>query len=145
MRLHRSALLASVAPLVLAFVLASCGGGGETPTTPTNNNGTGNPPGGGTGNPPGGGGGPPSSADVGVNDTGFSPTTVVLAKNGTVTWTWAGGTYGGSPHNVTFTADGDSSNDKTEGTFSKTFPNTGVFAYKCTNHPAQMTGTVDVR
>lgn len=145
MRLHRSALLASVAPLALAFALASCGGGGETPTTPTNNNnnGTGNPPGGGTGNPPGGGGGPPSSAAVTVNDGGFSPGTVVIAKSGTVTWTWSGG-YG-TAHNVTFTADGDASNDQTEGTFSKTFPNTGVFGYKCTNHPAQMSGTVDVR
>jgi plastocyanin len=143
MRLHRSALLVSVAPLLLAFALASCGGGGETPTTPTNNN-TGNPPGGGTGNPPGGGGGPPTSAAVAVNDGGFAPGTVIVAKNGTVTWTWGGGGYGAT-HNVTFTVDGDASNDQTEGTFSKTFPNTGIFGYKCTNHPAQMTGTVDVR
>jgi plastocyanin len=144
MRQHRSALLASVAPLLLALTLASCGGGGETPTTPPpagNNNNP--PPGGGGSPPPGGGGGLPNSASVTVSDNQFSPGTVVLAKNGTVTWTWAGGGYGAA-HNVSFTADGDSSNDKTDGTFSKTFPTTGVFAYKCTNHPP-MTGTVDVR
>jgi plastocyanin len=135
MRLHRSALLASVAPLVLAFTLASCGGGGDTPTTPPGNNGGNNPPSG--GNPPTGGGG--NNASVNVVDNAFTPNSVTIPKGGTVTWTWTTG-YG-TAHNVTF-SDTDSGN-KTEGSWPKTFPNSGTFGYQCTNHPG-MTGTVIV-
>ena len=147
MRPIRSVVLASVAPLALLLALASCGGGTKTPTSPTTpGNNTG---GGGSGNPPGGGGttgggGFPTSAAVSVSDNQFAPATVIIARTGTVTWTWSGAGYG-VPHNVTFTADGTSSEDKTDGTYAKTFATTGVFTYRCTNHPTQMTGTVDVR
>lgn len=80
------------------------------------------------------------SASVSVSDNSFSPTSVTIVPTGTVTWNWTGGGYG-TAHNVTFT-DADSG-DMTTGSFSRTFPNAGVYPYRCTNHQG-MNGTVVV-
>ena len=78
-----------------------------------------------------------------VADNSFTPSTTTIARTGTVTWTWAGGGYGAS-HNVTFSD--EDSGDKTDGTWTKSFPTAGTFTYRCLNHQAQgMTGSVIVQ
>jgi plastocyanin len=72
----------------------------------------------------------------------FSPQTVTIAKNGTVTWT-----VSTRPHNVTFVAaTGAPANVPTGTNFevARTFPEVGTYAYACTLH-AGMIGTVVVR
>jgi plastocyanin len=57
-----------------------------------------------------------------------------------VTWTWAGD----SVHNVTFQDGNGTSPDQSTGTFQRTFPVAGVFAYSCTLHQG-MVGIVTVQ
>lgn len=125
-------------PLVSALVgVLACGGGGgggptgpSTPTTP---------------------GGPSPSASVtmssatdtyGSATNSFSPSSVSIARNGTVTWT--NGT--GVVHNVSFSGTGAPANigDHSSGVNTRTFPAAGTFSYQCTNHPG-MTGSVTVQ
>ncbi len=92
-----------------------------------------------------------------VNNT-FEPAEIVIAEGDTVTWTVT--TASGEPHTVTSAAaggaaQGASFDSKTEdpgltklkdsgGTFSFTFAEAGTYAYLCTVHPTEMTGTVEV-
>jgi plastocyanin len=71
----------------------------------------------------------------------FTPATVTVTRNGSVTWTFA------ALHNVTFDTQGAPGNitDKASGSSSLTFPNAGTFAYHCTIHGAGMSGTVVVQ
>ena len=125
--------LRGAATLLFAIAVAGCGG---SPTPPRQNYSGGTPP---PGGPPAGA--PGLAASVTVSDNQFAPSTVTILKTGTVTWNWSGG-YA-TPHNVTFT-DADSG-DKTDGQYQRTFPDAGVYTYKCTNHPTTMTGTVTVQ
>lgn len=71
----------------------------------------------------------------------FDPPTVVIAPNGTVTWTFA------MLHNVTFTGiapTGGNIPDQSTGSASRTFPTAGIYDYRCTIH-AGMNGRVTVQ
>lgn len=92
-----------------------------------------------------GGSNEPSDGDTGstvsVVNNAFTPGTVEVALNSTVTWQW---NSGGVEHNVTFDA-GPASGNRTSGSFSRTFAAAGSFAYACTIHAAEgMTGVVNV-
>jgi len=69
----------------------------------------------------------------------FAPAQVTVARNGTVTWSFA------KLHNVTFNTANSPANitDQSSGTASRTFPTAGTFAYHCTIHSG-MNGTVEV-
>jgi plastocyanin len=71
----------------------------------------------------------------------FDPPTVVIAPNGTVTWTFA------MLHNVTFTGaapTGGNIPDQATGSVQRTFPTAGTYDYRCTIH-AGMAGRVTVQ
>ena len=73
----------------------------------------------------------------------FSPDTVKIATNGTVTWTFPGP----ETHNVTFDGTapaGGNISDRNTGTEGRTFANAGRYPYRCTRH-AGMDGAVVVR
>jgi plastocyanin len=87
--------------------------------------------------------GTPQSATVEASATAdrFSPSTVTIARGGTVTWT-----FGARRHNVTFrTTPGAPANvPSTENSqAARQFPSVGSFGYDCTLHPG-MAGTVVV-
>jgi adhesin/invasin len=82
---------------------------------------------------------PPATAAVSVEDNFFDPSSARVAAGGTVTWTWNGAVS----HNVTF-ASGTNSATQAAGTFMRTFPTAGSYAYSCTIHGAAMSGTVVV-
>ncbi len=141
--------------LVVAFVLAACGGStaptpGVTfrapsaePTTAPTPEATAAPtpaatpaP---TPEPTAGPGGQTASVDV--FDNGFTLADLTIAKGTTVTWT----DTGQRSHTVT-SADGTFGSDGalTSGkTYAHTFDSAGTFAYKCTIH-SDMQGTVTV-
>lgn len=152
----------SLAAMVAAITVATaCEGNGVTNREPDGPigeyPGEGSP---GEGNP---GEGSPGEGDPGEGDPGggaltaevemrspdeyggaaheFAPAEVVIALNGSVTWTNA------SPfvHNVTFSGPGAPANvpNLPSGTASRTFLTEGTFAYSCTNHVG-MQGTVTV-
>ena len=87
-----------------------------------------------------------TTADVTVSGggTSFSPDTVKIAVNGSVTWTFTSG--GNSPHNVTFVTPptGGNIGNTTTGAATRTFATAGRFTYQCTLH-AGMNGAVVVR
>ena len=87
-----------------------------------------------------------TTADVTVSGggTSFSPDTVKIAVNGSVTWTFTSG--GNSPHNVTFGTPptGGNIGNTTTGAATRTFATAGRFTYQCTLH-AGMNGAVIVR
>jgi len=85
---------------------------------------------------------PSSSASVAATASNqFTPATVTVTRNGTVTWSFA------ARHNVTFDTQGapPGTGDRDSGTASITFPTAGTFAYHCTIHGASMSGTVVVQ
>ena len=87
---------------------------------------------------------PPATAEVTASSTAniFSPTTVTIAKGGSVTWT-----IGTRNHNVTFVqTPGAPANvpTATNATATRQFAQTGTFAYVCSLH-AGMVGTVVVQ
>jgi plastocyanin len=59
-----------------------------------------------------------------------------------VTWT----IEGSAAHNISFTTSGSPANigNFSTGSSSRTFPNSGTYAYQCTNHPG-MSGSVTVQ
>ena len=69
----------------------------------------------------------------------FTPGSVTIARNGSVSWSFA------ILHNVTFTTANSPANipDTATGSVSRTFPNAGTFAYQCTIHSG-MNGSVTV-
>lgn len=82
----------------------------------------------------------PQSASVTASAAStFDPSQVTVARNGTVTWTFA------IEHNVTFDGSGAPANigNTAGGTASRVFPNSGTFSYHCTIHPG-MAGSVVV-
>jgi plastocyanin len=70
----------------------------------------------------------------------FNPTSITVAPNSTVTWSW---NSGGVLHNVTF-PDGSNSGNKSSGTFQKAFATAGTYPYICSIHGSIMSGTVIV-
>jgi plastocyanin len=87
---------------------------------------------------PGNGGG---TATVAVVNNSFSPSTLGVSVNSTVTWQW---NSAGVEHNVTFQT-GPNSATQTSGSFSRAFTAAGSFPYACTIHAAEgMTGVVNV-
>jgi len=86
-----------------------------------------------------------TTADVTASGVGstFSPDTVKIAVNGSVTWTFPGP----ETHNVTFDGTapaGGNISDRNGGSDARTFANAGRFSYRCTRH-AGMNGAVVVR
>lgn len=123
---------------VLVFALACGGGGGGGGIT--------NPP-----PPPPSGPSNPSTASVnmtsatdayGYQNNAFSPVSVTIARNGSVTWV----NNTSVAHSVTFGTAGAPANIPSHavGTNSRTFPTAGTFNYVCDNH-AGMTGSVTVQ
>jgi plastocyanin len=107
--------------LSLGSLLIGCGGGYSTPTAPTT------------------GGG---ANTVTVGDNYFSPVTLSVPLNTTVTWSWASGS---SQHNVTFDDNSPASGPMSSGTFTRTFGGAGTFTYYCSIHGrAVMHGTITV-
>ena|SRR5688572_2042279 len=83
---------------------------------------------------------PPATVTVAATaGNQFNPAQVTVARNGTVTWSFA------ILHNVTFTTANSPANipDTGTGSVSRTFPTVGTFAYNCTLHSG-MNGTVQV-
>jgi plastocyanin len=88
---------------------------------------------------PGGAGN--SGPTVAVRSNFFEPASQGVAVNSTVTWVW---NSGGVEHNVTFQS-GPNSSSQSSGSFSRSFPTAGTYAYLCTIHGAQvMSGVVTV-
>ena len=86
-----------------------------------------------------------TSASVTASGTGttFSPATVKIAVNGTVTWTFPGPEI----HNVTFGAaspPGGNIPNSSSGSVDRNFTAAGSYPYNCTRHGG-MNGTVIVR
>jgi plastocyanin len=86
----------------------------------------------------------PVSVDVvaSSNDYLFTPRTVAIARNGSVTWS-----FGVLEHTVTFQSMPGAPQNIASGyltTVSRTFPSAGNFSYTCTIH-AGMTGLIYVR
>lgn len=128
--MHASRVLLAVGTVLL---LMACGGS-DSVTPPPGGNGNGN------GN---GSGEPVASASVvaGSSSNSFTPSTVDLLVDGTVTWT-----FGSLAHNVIFqTASGapDDIPATTNADVSRTFGTAGTFGYDCTIHPG-MSGVIQV-
>ncbi len=82
----------------------------------------------------------PSKNEVYIENMAFSPATITVPLNTTVTWT----NMDGTAHTVTSTMGVfDSGSIADNGTFSYTFTTAGSYNYECTFHPS-MTGTVVV-
>jgi plastocyanin len=104
--------------LGLVSFLSGCGGY-TAPSSPTN--------------------GGSNTATVGNNY--FSPASLSVPMNTTVTWSWASGA---TDHNVTFD-DGQSSPTQSSGSYQRTFGAAGTYPYHCTIHVGLgMQGTVTV-
>ncbi|HKW49991.1 MAG TPA: plastocyanin/azurin family copper-binding protein [Gemmatimonadaceae bacterium] len=85
----------------------------------------------------------PASANVSVGAGGanaFDPSTVDISAGGTVSFTWGSAVT----HNVTFDNSAIAgSGDKSSGTFTATFTQSGTYNYHCTIHSG-MSGVVTV-
>lgn len=84
---------------------------------------------------------PPATATVATTASNtFSPSSVTIARNGSVGWTF------GALHNVTFDTQGAPQNitDTSTGTVSRTFATAGTYNYHCTIHGVGMSGSVIV-
>ena len=116
MKRRLPALVATVV-LVLAVVVAGCGGGNTTVRDAS----------------------PVDSGSVVMKDSTFQPGHIEVPARTTVTWTNGDQT----PHNVKFD-DGPSSDNLAFGaTFQRVFNDPGTFDYECTIHPG-MIGRVTV-
>ncbi|MEY2476993.1 MAG: hypothetical protein QOG87_2308 [Actinomycetota bacterium] len=76
-------------------------------------------------------------ATVSVRDDVFEPAEVTVAKGEAVAWRWSGT----NPHNVS--GSGFKSKIQTSGRYTRTFAESGRFAYRCEVHPG-MAGAVVV-
>jgi plastocyanin len=82
----------------------------------------------------------PGTNEVFIVDFAFSPSTITVSANTTITWT----NKDVAAHTVTSTTGlFDSGSISTNGTYSHLFTTAGSFPYKCTIHPT-MTATVIV-
>jgi len=122
--MRRSTFLASVAALALALALVACSSGTtSTPATPSGS----------------AGGATSSGVTVSMKNFAFDPTTVDVAKGGSVTFV----NNDTVQHNVA--GESWSSGPLDPGkSFTQTFANTGAIAVRCTIHPS-MTMTVNVK
>ncbi len=80
---------------------------------------------------------------VQVANNTFTPFSITIPINTSVTWEWQGTT---ALHNVTFDPVAGAPNgiaNRTSGSESRSFNQAGSFPYQCTNHPG-MTGSVTV-
>lgn len=77
-----------------------------------------------------------------MGGSSFSPSSLTIQRNGTVTWSNTSGLL----HNVTFTTSGSPANipNHSSGDTDRTFAAAGAFSYSCTNH-AGMNGSVTVQ
>lgn len=73
-----------------------------------------------------------------IADMQFVDGTVTVEAGTTVTWEWSDAPI---EHNVVF--DGFESPLQSEGTYTRTFDEVGVYPYRCRPH-ATMTGTINV-
>ena len=123
--MRRSTILASVAVVALMLVLVACSNTTSTPATPS-----------GTGTT---GGTASSSVTVSMKNFAFDPTTVDVAKGGSVTFV----NNDTVQHNVA--GESWSSGPLDPGkSFTQTFTTAGAIAVHCTIHPS-MTMTVNVK
>lgn len=84
-------------------------------------------------------GGVNGSNSVSIRNSMFTPSTIIITLDGTVTWI----NNDNVSHNVTGEAGGFSSGEIAPGSrYSYTFRQNGTFNYRCTNHSE--TGTVMV-
>ena len=83
----------------------------------------------------------PGLNEVFIQSSDFSPSTITVAANTTITWT----NKDGMAHTVTSDTGTElnSGNIPANGTWSHTFAAAGTYPYHCTLHPA-MKGTVKV-
>ena len=78
---------------------------------------------------------------VTVGNNVFTPSSLSVPVGSVVTWQWSSN---GVVHNVTF-EDGVTSDNRSSGSFLRTFTAAGTYPYECTIHVGQgMTGTVTV-
>lgn len=129
------------ASAVTLFVAAcSGGGGGGDATGPTNNN-------------PGNTNTNPTNQDnsaIIVSNNSYSPASRTISKGGTVNWSWnscGNDGYGDNvcvQHSVTFD-DGVTSDQQSQGTFSRQFTAAGTYKYHCQVHGTAMSGTITVQ
>lgn len=132
--MRKSTMLVAVLVLVLAAVLAGCGGYGSAPSSgSTGSTGSGSSTGGGTT-------GGSKEVAVSISNFAFSPSSADVAVGGTVTWT----NNDSVAHTVTFDSGGDSGKIDPGKTFSKKFDTAGAFSYHCSIHPS-MTGSITVK
>jgi len=94
---------------------------------------------------------PAASNEITIGNDSFTPSSMTVPVNTTVTWTWdtcgsgAYGTTGCVAHNVTFD-DGTASATQDTGTFTRTFATAGTYQYHCTIHGAAvMSGKIIVQ
>jgi plastocyanin len=84
-----------------------------------------------------------SGNNVTMQNSAFSPSSITVSVNSTVTWT----NKDSYAHTVTSTSSNetyDSGNINAGGTYSHKFTTAGTYSYKCTLHSG-MTGTVVVK
>lgn len=135
--------------VLLAGLLAGCGGGGSMPTAPSNPN-----SGGGGGG--GMGGGPaPTSVTVALGNIFFrsdrngsvNAAVDTIAAGGKVTWTWVN--TGSVPHSVQSIGSPSFSSSPLETgngqSYELTFTTPGTYRYNCAVHGNLMTGMVVVQ
>lgn len=75
---------------------------------------------------------------VTVEDMGYAPKELTVPAGTTVTWAWNDGAIG---HDVV--SEDFSSDVQSDGTFTHTFEEPGIYEYYCSLHP-NMTGTIEV-
>jgi plastocyanin len=131
------------ASAVLIVVAACSGGGGGDSTGPTNNN----------NNNPGNNNPAPTNQDnsaIIVGNNSYSPASRTVSKGATVNWNWNSCTndgYGDGvcvQHSVTFD-DGVTSDQQSQGSFSRQFTAAGTYKYHCQVHGTAMSGTITVQ
>lgn len=134
----RLTTLAVLAPIAL---FAACSSSSKSNVVGNDTTST-NPP-----NPPG------NAASVTIADFMYTPSSVTIAKGGSVTWINNGpsihtvvsdSTAGSTTFNSGQIIAGNSATGAAAGTFTVTFPTAGTYAYHCAIHP-YMKGTVVVR
>lgn len=86
--------------------------------------------------------GPPEKGTVVLRDIAFKPDRITVKVGETVTWRFDDA---GISHDVVADDDSFKSEIMDSGTFRHTFDAPGTYAYTCSLHPVQMTGTVVVR
>ncbi|HEX2063136.1 MAG TPA: plastocyanin/azurin family copper-binding protein [Acidimicrobiales bacterium] len=77
-----------------------------------------------------------------IKDIAFKPSRLFVETGDTVTWLFDDK---GIPHDVVAEDESFQSETQDSGTFRHTFDTPGSFPYKCSIHPSEMKGTVDVR